>query len=547
MEINYKELRNLKGEDVIKVTSLTETELYPTDSCLVGSIIEMNDGTVYKVVPSDAERKATTQAITNLAARVSKAQRLKQGTAAYYDVFEQCEVGIPEDEANYEQALNIYDDYVNSDGKGSKIPTAVKVTGGVLAGVVTGGVLTYGAIKGAQHFREKSAEEENIDEETMIQKPEIKGTSLDFYFENAPESEQLTFEKNFYPALESINTRMGEHTYTSESGVYGKLGLTVPQARLLYLVSHNYSDEQIAEIMGGELFNQIPMVDNDGNPVLDQNGNQVMEDSTVIIQQAYEVFQQWFKDAPLTSEDIEAVTAFFDTEHDKEIVRKFINGHNAILEATTDEAREIAAKAQRALYDEIFASDITDSDTKVSDEATAFISRTMFEADVELAKVYGYKGTELVYEVGTEERVEVTTDLYGEQFNAWFRYGMQNFDSEDYLKRVGKDPNKYYINKSSAVMSITDATCDYIFGKITSANEYIRDLQNADVNIETSSSARLSMIEQKLAAGEEISAEDYEQMKNDIHVVSKLDEIKEKTYAIVDIEELMRAKLVELG
>ena len=193
---------------------------------------------------------------------------------------------------------------------------------------------------------------------------------------------------------------MSTHTYTSEAGVEGKLGLTVPQARLLYLVSHNYSDEEIAEIMGGELFNQIPMLDNDGNPMFDEQGKPLMEDSTVIIQQAYEVFQQWFKDGALSTEDIDAVTAFFDTAHDKEIVRKFIEGHNAMLNAENDKDRKAAAEAQRALYDDIFASDITDSDTKVSDEATAFISRTMYIADTEFCKAYNYTGKELIYKNG---------------------------------------------------------------------------------------------------------------------------------------------------
>ena len=544
MEIDYRSLANLRGEDVIKVTSLTETHKFPKDECVLEAIIEMNDGKLYKVVAEEENRREVTRAVTNLMRRAAIKQRLHP-IDGRYEEFDQCEFGNRDDQRRYGVVENHYLDSLESNKGRSTVPFVGTVA------VVAGGVaLGAGGVAGYNYFKEKKTEEKaNPDAllEEEVQKPEIKGTSIEFYLENAPESEQLTFEKSFYPAFDSLNTRMAEHTYTSESGTFGRLGLTVPQARLLFLTSHNYSDEQIAEIMGGELFNQIPMVDNDGNPVLDENGNQVMEDSTVIMQQGYEVFQQWFKDAPLNFEDINAVTAFFDTEHDKEIVRKFINGHNAILEATTDEAREAAAKTQRELYDKIFASDITDSDTKVSDEATAFISRTMYVADYELANAYNYTGTELVYEVGTEKSVEVTTNLYGEQFDAWFRSGMQNFDSENYLKRVGKNPDKYYINKSTAVMSITDATCEHIFGKITSANEYIRDLQNADTDIEVSSSQKLAMIEQKLAAGEEITAEDYQQMQENIKVVSKLDQIKERTYAIVDIEELMRTKMMNLG
>jgi len=541
MEIDYRSLANFRGEDVIQITSLTETNKFPKDACVLEAIIEMNDGKFYRVVSTDENRQEVTREILNLMRRASIKQRLVPGKNGMYDEFVQCESGNRMDEHRYN---DVYESYIeSSEKKNDGLHKAMVGTAATIGAVGTAAV----AVAAYNHFKDKNAEApEEIKAEDGVQKPEIKGTSIEFYLENAPESEQLTFEKSFYPAFDSLNTCMAEHTYTSESGVFGRLGLTVPQARLLFLTSHNYSDEQIAEIMGGELFNQIPMVDNDGNPVLDENGNQVMEDSTVILQQAYEVFQQWFKDAPLNSEDINAVTSFFDTEHDKEIVRKFINGHNAILEATTDEAREEAANKQRALYDEIFASDITDSDTKVSDEATAFISRTMYVADYELANAYNYTGTELVYEVGSEKSVEVTTNLYGEQFDAWFRCGMQNFDSENYLKRVGKNPEKYYINKSTAVMSITDATCEHIFGKVTSANEYIKDLQNADTDIEISSSQKLAMIEQKLAAGEEITADDYQQMQDNIKVISKLDQIKEKTYAIVDIEELMRTKMMDL-
>lgn len=541
MEIDYRSLASFRGEDVIKITSLTESNKFPIDACVEEAIIEMNDGKFYRVVATDENRREVTKAVQNLMRRAAIKQRLR-AVNDQYEEFDQCEVGNRNDESRYDA---VYDDYLESLESKKGLPAAAPIIGGIL----TTGVVVGAATAVAKHYAKEKEEAPEINPqlEEGIQKPEIKGTSIEFYLENAPESEQLTFEQSFYPAFDSLNTRMAEHTYTSESGTFGRLGLTVPQARLLFLTSHNYSDEQIAEIMGGELFSQIPMVDNDGNPVLDENGNQVMEDSTVIMQQGYEVFQQWFKDAPLNFEDINAVTALFDTEHDKEIVRKFINGHNAILEATTDEAREEAAKTQRELYDKIFASDITDSDTKVSDEVTAFISRTMYVADYELANAYNYTGTELVYEVGTEKSVEVTTNLYGEQFDAWFRYGMQNFDSENYLKRVGKNPDKYYINKSTAVMSITDATCDYIFGKITSANEYIRDLQNADTDIEVSSSQKLAMIEQKLAAGEEITADDYQQMQENVQVVSKLDQIKEKTYAIVDIEELMRTKMMDLN
>ena len=539
MEIDYRRLASFRGEDVIQITSLTESNKFPMDACVLEAIIEMNDGNFYRVIADDTNRKDVTREVLNLMRRASIKQRLVPGADGMYDEFVQCEKGNRSDERKYGA---VYDEYLENSKKG--FPKAALV--GVGAGVGTVALAATGIVA-YNHFKDKEETPEvDFQLEENVQKPEIKGTSIEFYLENAPESEQLTFEQSFYPAFDSLNTRMAEHTYTSESGTFGRLGLTVPQARLLYLTSHNYSDEQIAEIMGGELFNQIPMVDNDGNPVLDENGNQVMEDSTVIMQQAYEVFQQWFKDAPLNSEDINAVTSFFDTEHDKEIVRRFITGHNAVLEATTDEAREEAAKNQRELYDRIFASDITDSDTKVSDEATAFISRTMYVADYELANAYNYTDTELVYRVGTEEAVEVTTNLYGEQFDAWFRSGMQNFDSENYLKRVGKNPDKYYINKSTAVMSITDATCEHIFGKITSANEYIRDLQNADTDIEVSSSQKLAMIEQKLAAGEELTAEDYQQMQDNIKVVSKLDQIKEKTYNIVDIEELMRTKMMNL-
>jgi len=544
MEIRYNELDKFRGEDVIRITSLTDTARFSPEESLLESVIEMNDGKVYLLTVEDAERKKATEALFDLMSRVVIKQRIHPNAEDKYEIFEQCDIHNKEDQMIYRDALDAYDDYVNEYESEKRKRKVVGAAVGAGAAVAAAGAAGYGLYS---HFgNQEQANEETLQNETQVGKPEIKGTSLEFYFENAPESEQLTFEKSFYPAYEKLNTQMASHTYTSEAGVFGRLGLTTAQARLLFLVSHNYSDEQIAEIMGGELFNQIPMVDNEGNPVLDENGQQVMEDSAVIINQAYEVFQQWFKDAPLTSDDIEAVTGFFDTEHDKEIIRKFITGHNAILEATTDKEREEAAKAQRALYDQIFASDITDSDTKVSDEATAFLSRTMYVADYELANAYNYTSTELVYKVGTEERVEVTTNLYGEQFDAWFRYGMPNFDSENYLKRVGKNPNQYYVNKSSATMSITDATCDYVFGKITSANEYIRDLQNADTDIEVSSSQQLAMIEQRLAAGEELTADDFNQIKNGMHVISKLDQIKERTYSIVDIEDLMRNKLMEL-
>lgn len=542
MDMNYKDLRGIKGQDVTHISSLTDTS--NIDDCVLDTIIELNDGSYIRITPEDNERRAATRAVDNLIKRCKKAQNLDDNHMD--EVFTQYEQDGAEDvldEVDFDDVIAEYDNYLK-DEKKSKLLKGLAIGGGAAAAVG----LTAGGAYLISQAREKDKEEEvqnEVTEEQTVTKAEIKGTSWEFYVENAPESLQATFyQDNFYPAYDALNTRMATHTYTSEAGVEGKLGLTVPQARLLYLVSHNYSDEEIAEIMGGELFNQIPMIDNDGNPVLDAQGNPVMEDSTVIIQQAYEVFQQWFKDGALSTEDIDAVTSFFDTTHDKEIVRKFIEGHNAMLNAENDDDRKKAAEAQRALYDDVFASDITDSDTKVSDEATAFISRTMYIADTEFCKAYNYTGKELIYKVGSEQPIEVTTDLFGPQFDAWFRAGMQNFDSENYLKRVGYNPDKYYINKSSATMSITDATCEYIYGKITSANEYIRDMQNADVDL--SSEQQLEMIRQRIANGESLTEEDLNSITT-TKVVSKLDELRERTYAVTDIEELIRTKMLELN
>ena len=549
MEINYEELEKMRGEDVVKVTALTETHgSRGLDDCLEEAIIELNDGKLYRLVTSPEDRKIATSTLLDLLYRAQEEQQWIPNDRGTYDAFEQLEVhGKNGADQKYDRVLQEYLEFVDERARKNKRAKKIGIGAGTAVAATTIGLVGCGVMdKNKQKDSEDELEQsEQTIEETVIEKPEIKGTSWEFYVQNAPESFQKDFYvNNFYPALDNLNTRMAEHTYTSESGVFGKLGITVQQARLLYLTLHNYSDEQIAQIMGGELLNQIPMFDNDGNPVLDARGNQVMEDSTVVLQQAFEVFQQWFKDAPLTGEDIDAITSFFDTEHDKEIVRKFINGHNAMLNATTDKEREDAAKAQRALYDNIFASDITDSDTKVSDEATAFISRTMYIADTEFCKAYNYTGTELIYRIGTEERKEVTTDLFGPQFDAWFRSGMENFDSENYIKRVGFNPDKYYINKSSAVMSITDATCEYLYGKITSANEYIRDLQNSEV--EFTNDQQLELIRQKLETSESLTVEDFNQIRS-LDVISKMDQLKENTYSVVDIEELIRVKLKDLA
>lgn len=547
MDMTYRDLRGIKGQDVTHVSSLTDTS--NLDACLLDTIIELNDGSYIRITPEEDEREAATRAVDNLIKRSMKAQNIdRSNIKAVFTQYEDKSIarGVF-NEDDYSLVVDEYENYLEDclkNERKSKILKAVGIGAGTAVGAAAIGGGAY-LISQARNKEEKEEVQNEVTEEQTVTKAEIKGTSWEFYVENAPESLQATFyQDNFYPAYDALNTRMSTHTYTSEAGVEGKLGLTVPQARLLYLVSHNYSDEEIAEIMGGELFNQIPMLDNDGNPMFDEQGKPLMEDSTVIIQQAYEVFQQWFKDGALSTEDIDAVTAFFDTAHDKEIVRKFIEGHNAMLNAENDKDRKAAAEAQRALYDDIFASDITDSDTKVSDEATAFISRTMYIADTEFCKAYNYTGKELIYKNGSEQPIEVKTDLFGPQFDAWFRTGMQNFDSENYLKRVGYNSNGYYINKSSNVMSITDATCEYIYGKITSANEYIRDMQNADVDL--SSEQQLEMIRQRIANGESLTEEDLNSIST-TQVVSKLDELRERTYAVTDIEELIRTKMLELN
>lgn len=195
MEIDYRSLANLRGEDVIQVTSLTESHKYPFVA-VKEAIIEMNDGKLYRVVATDENISGVTKEVQKLMHRAVIKQRLVPRDGKYAE-FQQCEEGNLEDERKYDA---VYDEYIKNLNSKKDFPTAVLVGTGAAAAVA----ITAAGVAAYNHSKSKEeTPEENPQLEEGVQKPEIKGTSIEFYLENAPESEQLTFEQSFYPAFDS--------------------------------------------------------------------------------------------------------------------------------------------------------------------------------------------------------------------------------------------------------------------------------------------------------------------------------------------------------
>lgn len=553
--MSYKDLDNLDREGVVKITSLTDSHDGKQGECVLETIIQMQDGSFHKIVVPEEERAQATRAIEDFAYDVADAQGLDPNQLVG-TLFFQREKGYAADLDEYNKEDSKYNDYSSTLSRGKNIKRAVAA-----AGVLGGIAITATACSNiAKQQKEKNVEQET---ETTVVKPEIKGTSWDNYVNVAPEGIQKEFMQKENDLTERLNNAAKTVNYTYEDGTRCQLGFCVEEVRtlLLALNDFSYTYEYVDEngvsqkveltnndvwmfIMNGESLDSINVV---------RDGETVTEDYETVLHKAFEKFTLLFN---TVSVDPNLVADLFDDSVDRDLIVQAIEGHNKVLNATTEDERKNAAVEQRKWWENTYAMNASGTDARFGRSSTAFLTRALYTSDVMLAQAYNYTGTADIYRVSDGKRVEVTTNLYGEEFNAFMEGGLTHFDKDSTLKKYGKDPDDYYfwtVEMGPDFMSVASNSCDSVFENFTEYQNYLKTVDSVRTLLETggtvSADDALERLHEKFASGQELTEDDFNLMS----VTQEYDTIKAKLqvmeaqcYPVADIEDLMRSRLMSM-
>lgn len=553
--MNYKDLKNLDRKGVVKITSLTDSHDGKQGECVLESIIQMQDGSFHKIVVPEGERAAATSAIEDFAYSVADAQGLDPSQLVG-TLFFQREKGYASDLEEYNKEDSKYAYYSNALSKGKTVKRVVAAAG-VLGGLAVTATACGNAVK---QQKTKNAEQET---ETTAVKPEIKGTSWDNYVNVAPEGIQKEFMQKENDLTERLNNAAKTVNYTYEDGTRCQLGFCVEEVRTLLLAlndfsyTYDYVDEngvsQKVEltnndvwmfIMNGESLDSINVV---------RDGETVTEDYETVLHKAFEKFSLLFN---TVSVDPNLVADLFDDSVDHDLVVEAIEGHNKVLNATTEEERKNAAIEQRKWWENTYAMNASGTDARFGRSSTAFLTRALYTSDVMLAQAYNYTGTADIYRVSDGKRVEVKTNLYGEEFNAFMEGGLTHFDKDSTLKKYGKNPEDYYfwtVEMGPDFMSVASNSCDSIFENFTEYQNYLKTVESVKTLLENggtvSADDALERLHEKFASGQQLTEDDFSLMSVSQEydtIKAKLAVMQNQCYDVVDIEDLMRSRLITM-
>ncbi len=496
--IGYSDLQKLNLEDVRKVTVSTQNK--GASAVATDAIVQLKDGTFLRVAIDENGRDQATDALARFIGAVAQTNQVSPSTImTQYGKNHMRE---------YQQVVAQYDDFTRRADRQLKIKKVLAAAG--IATVAGLGMVACSVANNAKTEQVQTESEENSDvDENATEKFDINGATWEEYVANAPEGIQKDFYKGLYDKLNALNQVMGQITYEKD-GVTSRLGLTAEEMRLLLLASNEYSttivdengnerqitnDEYIAYVMNGERLDTVTVLS-------DRTGEKETMNPDEALRVVYEKFHLLFS---MKAVDPTVITDIFENQKDKEVCRRLLEGHNRVMNATTDEERTEAAKAQRQLWQDMYTSNLNDSDVRYADEVTAFATHALFQADSVVARMYNIKGEAKIYHTNSKGTVIEDTkkaDLYDPEFKAYMS-NAKDFNPETVLKQdFGiSNPDSYFFgtyaltNESS---SVTDRSCSSLYEKFDSYNEFISDMPTKDAM------EREAFIDSKIGSGESL-------------------------------------------
>jgi len=341
---------------------------------------------------------------------------------------------------------------INGDTK--KIPTGVKVVGGVLA---AGAIATAGVgLAACNNEIENNTQTEVTDAiEDEIVKPDMIDKEWEYYVTNAIDSTQKQAWEKVGEFVLSFNNSQEWMERTNQNGEFSRFGFTPEETMAFYLRFNEFTDEELITICNG---NNI-------------NADEIMNLSNDFLEKMNLYYS-------ITGEK-SGISVLFNNEHDKEVVEAFEEHYQKMMKAEDKEKEELMGELKQ-MFKDYFNSDVEGKETKARQGSTSYLLRTMLPAAQKLSDINNYKDKMLLYKTGSGESVEVKVDLFDEVFMCRYVQGFDDFNEEHFLKQLGYNPDKYYVGIDGTKSSIADLSCG-------EQEEKFRDADNFRVEIETSS------------------------------------------------------------